>query len=101
MKKLEPASAAALLSALPDWTHDRQRDAITREFEFRDFIQAFSFMTQLAIVAEKRNHHPEWSNTYKRVEVTLTSHAAKGLTRNDIELAQDMDRFAAGITADR
>jgi 4a-hydroxytetrahydrobiopterin dehydratase len=87
MKKLEPASAAALLSALPDWTHDRQRDAITREFEFRDFIQAFSFMTQLAIVAEKRNHHPEWSNVYNRVVITLTTHDADGLTQNDIDFA--------------
>jgi 4a-hydroxytetrahydrobiopterin dehydratase len=88
MNKLEPASVSTLLASLPDWRHDRQRDAITREFRFRDFIQAFSFMTELAIFAEKRNHHPEWSNVYNRVTITLTTHDAGGLTQNDIDFAR-------------
>jgi 4a-hydroxytetrahydrobiopterin dehydratase len=92
MKKLEPASAATLLAALPGWTHDKQRDAITREFEFRDFIQAFSFMTQLAIVAEKRNHHAEWWNVYNKVVITMTTHDANGLTQNDIDFALYADQ---------
>lgn len=87
MNKLESASTSSLLAAMPEWHHDRQRDAITREFEFEDFMQAFSFMTELAIFAEKHNHHPEWSNVYNRVVITLTTHDAGGLTQNDIDFA--------------
>jgi 4a-hydroxytetrahydrobiopterin dehydratase len=100
MDKLEPATAARLLAALPEWRHDRQRDAITREFEFKDFIQAFSFMAQLAIFAEKHSHHPEWSNVYNRVVITLTTHDANGLTQNDIDFAmyasEAYSRFGLG-----
>ena len=95
MKKLDPASAAKLIAALPEWTHDPQRDAISRTFVFRDFPQAFGFMTQLAIMAEKRNHHPEWSNVYNRVSITYTTHDAGGLTQNDIDLAGHADAVYA------
>jgi 4a-hydroxytetrahydrobiopterin dehydratase len=91
MNRLEADTAASLLAGMPDWSHDRQRDAITREFEFEDFIQAFSFMTQLAIHAEKHNHHPEWSNVYNRVVITLTTHDANGLTQSDIDFARYAD----------
>jgi len=91
MNKLERASASSLLAAMPEWRHDRQRDAITREFEFEDFMQAFSFMTELAIFAEKHNHHPEWSNVYNRLVITLTTHDANGLTQNDIDFASYAD----------
>jgi 4a-hydroxytetrahydrobiopterin dehydratase len=91
MEKLDTEARAQLQSLLPDWRHDAQRDAITREFIFADFAQAFAFMTQVAIVAEKRDHHPEWSNVYNKVGVTLTTHDAGGLTQRDVDLAQFMD----------
>lgn len=97
MEKLDPTRAAAMLAALPDWTHDSQRGAISRTFQFQDFPQAFGFMTQLAIMAEKRNHHPEWSNVYNRVNVTYTTHDAGGLTQNDIDLAQYADAVYRGF----
>jgi 4a-hydroxytetrahydrobiopterin dehydratase len=97
MPKLTDEERTALLPALEGWALVEGRDAIRKTFVFGDFSEAFGFMTRVAMQAEKRNHHPEWSNTYRKVEVTLTSHSAKGLTRSDIELAQDMDRFAAGI----
>ena len=99
MNKLDADVIERLPSILPDWRHDRQRDAITREFVFADFMQAFSFMTQVALAAEKRDHHPEWSNVYNKVVVTLTTHDADGLTQRDLDLAQYMTtafaRFAA------
>jgi len=91
MEKLTSESAAPLLAALPAWQHNEQRGAISRTFVFGDFAQAFSFMTQIAIEAEKRNHHPEWSNVYNKVAVTLTTHDAGGLTRRDTDLARYAD----------
>jgi 4a-hydroxytetrahydrobiopterin dehydratase len=73
------------------WTRDEQRDAITREFTFGDFNAAFAFMTQVALAAEKRDHHPEWSNVYNKVRITLTTHDTGGLTQKDIELARFAD----------
>jgi 4a-hydroxytetrahydrobiopterin dehydratase len=70
------------------------RDAITRKFVFADFNQAFGFMTRVALVAEKMDHHPEWFNVYKTVEVTLSTHDAGGLTDRDVALAKTMDGFA-------
>ena len=96
-KRLGPEARNEALTTLTGWKLVEGREAITKRFVFRDFSEAFGWMTRVALQAEKRNHHPEWSNTYRKVEVTLTSHSAKGLTRTDIELAQDMDRFAAGI----
>ena len=99
MEKLDADARGRLPAILPDWQHDAQRDAISRDFIFADFAEAFAFMTQIAIVAEKRNHHPEWSNVYNKVNVTLTTHDANGLTQRDVDLAQTMDaafvRFAA------
>lgn len=99
MEKLDTDARSRMPAVLPDWRHDDQRDAITREFVFADFVQAFAFMTQVAILAEKRDHHPEWSNVYNKVSVVLTTHDAGGLTQRDIDLAQAMDtafaRFAA------
>ena len=73
------------------WVHDAGRDAISKTFVFRNFVEAFGFMTQAALHAEKLNHHPEWSNVYKTVEVTLTTHDAGGLTELDGTLAERMD----------
>lgn len=81
------------LRLVPAWAQAGDRDAISRTFVFRDFNEAFGFMTRVALVAEQMNHHPEWSNVYRTVTVTLSTHDAGGLTHLDIELAQAMDRF--------
>ncbi|MEM1375163.1 MAG: 4a-hydroxytetrahydrobiopterin dehydratase [Pseudomonadota bacterium] len=89
MSNLDDAALQELLSA--GWAHDPGRDAITKSFEFKDFTQAFGWMTQIAIIAEKMNHHPEWFNVYKRVDVTLTTHDKDGLSDLDVKLAGHMD----------
>ena len=98
MPKLEPGLARELLAPLKHWRYDEHRGAITREFTFADFAQAFAFMTQVALMAEKNNHHPEWFNVYNRVDITLTTHDAGGLSQRDIDLARYADeafeRFA-------
>ena len=92
MNRLAPEQANELLATLPSWRLGAERGGtITREFVFADFVQAFAFMTQVALMAEKRNHHPEWSNVYNRVSITLTTHDAGGLSMNDIELARLID----------
>jgi len=91
MEKLTADRARERLAALPDWTFDEARGAISRRFVFADFAQAFAFMTQVALAAEKRDHHPEWSNVYNRVDVLLTTHDAGGLTEKDIDLARVCD----------
>jgi 4a-hydroxytetrahydrobiopterin dehydratase len=91
MEKLDASARSRLPAMLPDWRHDNQRDAVTREFVFADFVQAFAFMTLVAILAEKRDHHPEWSNVYNKINVLLTTHDAGGLTQRDIDLALMMD----------
>lgn len=101
MNRLDPGAIERLPSILPDWQHDRRRDAITREFVFADFTQAFAFMTQVALVAEKRDHHPEWSNVYNKVVVALTTHDAGGLTQRDLDLAQYMNTAFARLAAVR
>ena len=84
-----------LLSLLNnDWKIVDNRDAISKKFKFKSFIQAFSWMTSVAIVAEKMDHHPEWANVYNTVEVTLTTHSAGGLTKLDLALARKMDLYS-------
>ncbi len=98
MDRLDPQQAATLLQASPAWRMDVLRGGqITRDFEFVDFAQAFAFMTRVAQMAEKRNHHPEWSNVYNRVSITLTTHDAGGLSMNDIELARAIDTACAAF----
>jgi len=82
------------LQALPGWSRAAGRAAICKTFKFKDFNAAFGFMTRVALVAEKLDHHPEWLNVYNRVEVTLTTHDIKGVTGLDVRLAQDMERLA-------
>jgi 4a-hydroxytetrahydrobiopterin dehydratase len=87
---------AADLLGTSDWRISEVRGGtINREFVLEDFVQAFGFMAQVAIVAEKRNHHPEWSNVYNRVAITLTTHDVGGLSSNDLELAAEIDRLHA------
>ena len=94
MAKLGQEERAAALGKLPQWKAESSRDAISRTFTFKDFSEAFGFMTRAALVAEKLDHHPEWKNVYKTVEVTLTTHDVGGLTQKDLMLAQAMDRIA-------
>jgi len=84
------------LARLTGWSETAGRDAITKQFVFKDFNQAFGFMTRGALVAEKMDHHPEWFNVYKTVDVTLSTHDAGGLTDLDVKLGEAMDKIAAG-----
>src|SRR5215467_5366996 len=95
MIRLDDTQTALAHTALPHWRFDAGCRAIAREFTFADFERAFAFMTRIALAAEKRNHHPEWTNVYNRVEITWTTHDADGLTQLDIESARDCDRAYA------
>ncbi len=86
----------AALATLDGWHEAADRDAICRTFTFKNFNQAFGFMTRSALLAEKMDHHPEWFNVYRTVEVTLTTHDAGGVTELDVKMAKAMDRYAAG-----
>jgi 4a-hydroxytetrahydrobiopterin dehydratase len=94
-QKLTAEGRQSALARLVGWSEAKDRDAITKKFVFRDFNEAFGFMTRTALVAEKLDHHPEWFNVYKKVEVTLSTHDAGGVTELDIELAEAMDRLAS------
>jgi 4a-hydroxytetrahydrobiopterin dehydratase len=93
-KPLPPGERGAALARVPAWRMVEGRDAITRTFTFGDFNEAFGFMARVALVAEKMDHHPEWTNVYRTVAVTLASHDAGGVTERDIALAEAMDRLA-------
>ena len=95
-QKLSAEARKAALARLSGWSEAKGRDAITRKFVFADFNAAFGFMTRAALVAEKLDHHPEWFNVYKTVEVTLATHDAGGVTELDVKLAEAMDRIAGG-----
>ena len=95
-QKLDSAQRTKALAALTEWQPVPDRDAIMRTYRFSNFSKAFGFMCRAALVAEKMDHHPEWLNVYNRVEVTLTTHDAGGLTELDIKLATAMDAIAGG-----
>ena len=88
---LSEAERAEALDGLPDWDYVEARDAITRTLVFADFAEAFGFMARVALIAERADHHPEWSNIYNRVEILLTTHDAGGLSHRDVELATAID----------
>ena len=94
MKKLDPAARKAALAALPQWSDVEGRDAIKRSFTFKDFNEAFGFMTRVALLADKMDHHPEWFNVYNKLDVTLSTHDAGGITQNDIDMAKAMESYA-------
>jgi 4a-hydroxytetrahydrobiopterin dehydratase len=93
-QKLTGEARKNALARLTGWSEVEGRDAIRKKFVFADFNEAFGFMARVALTAEKFDHHPEWSNVYKNVEVTLSTHDAGGLTERDVKLAEIMDKFA-------
>jgi len=90
---LTAAEIAALLAELPGWSLREDGRAITRSFRFKDFNQAFAFMTRIALNAEKADHHPEWFNVYNQVDITLTTHAAAGLSARDAAMARVIETY--------
>ena len=95
MAILSDSERTAALAGLDGWAFDAGRNGIVKGFAFADFSAAFAFMTRVALAAEKLDHHPEWSNVWNRVEITLTSHDAGGLTERDVKLAKIIDGLAA------
>ncbi len=91
IKKLTPAARASALKTLKGWKTVDGRDAIHKRYRFKNFVEAFGFMSQAALIAERMDHHPEWFNVYNRVDVTLTTHDADGLSQRDIDFAGAMD----------
>ena len=93
MEKLSAEQKVVALNTIQQWSMVDGKDAISREFVFTNFNQAFGFMTRAALLAEKMNHHPEWSNVYNRVDVTLCTHDVNGLSELDVRMAKAMDQF--------
>ena len=93
-EKLSVEARKAALGSLNGWSEMPGREAISRTFTFKNFNEAFGFMTRVALIAEKSDHHPEWRNVYKTVEVVLTTHDAGGVTQRDIALAESMNKIA-------
>jgi 4a-hydroxytetrahydrobiopterin dehydratase len=96
-EKMDKVAVTEALKAHPDWTLAGDGNAIARTFTFRNFSEAFAFMTRVALAAEKLDHHPDWANVYKTVDVRLNTHDAGGLTDLDFKLAKKMDGFAAAV----
>lgn len=97
VEKLSPAARQECLASLSGWDNVDGRDAIQKSFQFKDFNGAFGFMARVALMAEKMDHHPEWFNVYNRVDITLSTHDAGGVTERDIALASFIDKAASSI----
>jgi 4a-hydroxytetrahydrobiopterin dehydratase len=95
VERLDATARAGLAESLPDWRLVAGRDAIAREFRFRDFSAAWGFMARVALLAEAQDHHPEWSNVWNRVEILLSTHDAGGLSARDVRLARAIDGLLA------
>jgi 4a-hydroxytetrahydrobiopterin dehydratase len=93
VEPLSDEERAGVLDQLDEWDFDEARDAITRRFTFADFSEAFAFMTRVALLAEKADHHPEWSNVWNRVDIALTTHDAGGLSHRDVAMAEAIERL--------
>ncbi len=93
--RLTDAERTALATVLPQWSLSSEREAIRREFRFRDFSAAWGFMSRVALLAEQHNHHPDWSNVWNTVRIELSTHDAAGLTENDVRLAEAIDALLA------
>lgn len=96
--KLPPTDLPPLLAKLPDWRLSETQDSLTRCFRFTDFADAFAFMTRVALMAERMNHHPDWRNAYNRVDITLTTHDCEGLSDLDIRLGRAIDSVYASLS---
>ena len=94
VSKLDDQARALALKELPHWEYDSEAQGIRRTVTFTDFVEAFGFMSRVAIIAEKADHHPEWFNVYNRVEILLTTHDAGGLSERDVALAKVINAFA-------
>ena len=94
---LGEAEREEALKALPGWTYDAEAKAIRRSFRFGDFSEAFAFMTRVAFAAEKADHHPDWSNSWNRVDIALSTHSAGGVTAKDVALAREIDTLAGSL----
>lgn len=95
-EKLSETAREEAMSGLTDWSYDAAGAALTRKFKFSGFGEAFAFMTRVALLAEKAGHHPDWSNSYDTVTVTLSTHSEGGVTRKDIDLAQAIEKVLGG-----
>jgi 4a-hydroxytetrahydrobiopterin dehydratase len=95
-EKLDSVARAAALKDLDGWSDVEGRDAIRKSFRFKDFNEAFGFMTRVALKAERMDHHPEWFNVYNKVDVTLASHDVGGISQRDVTLARFMDKAGGG-----
>jgi len=93
VEKLTDAQRIEALGRLKGWGHDAKTNALTRDFKFKDFSEAFAFMTRVALLAQAANHHPEWSNVYNKVTICLTTHDAGGMTAQDVALAEAIDKL--------
>jgi len=93
-ERLHGAQRTAAIKQLNGWAEVEDRDAIRKTFHFGSFREAWAFMTEVALIAEKMDHHPEWFNVYNKVEITLSTHDARGLSRRDIDLAKTIDKLA-------
>jgi 4a-hydroxytetrahydrobiopterin dehydratase len=91
--KLSADARETALARLNGWIYDQRADAISHDFKFKDFSEAFGFMTRVALLAEAADHHPEWSNVYNKVTITLSTHDAGGLTEKDVALAEAIDQL--------
>ena len=101
VRRLDEVALRQFLREAPQWqlaAHDK--DVLSREFVFDDFVQAFAFMTQVALVAERMDHHPEWSNVYNRVQVAMTTHEVQGITSRDVDLCRHADRVHRCLIGD-
>lgn len=94
-EKLSDSAREEGLAGLPEWRYEPAARAIRREFRFKDFSEAFGFMTRVALLAQAADHHPDWSNSYNKVEIALSTHSAGGVTQNDIALARAIDGLLA------
>jgi len=98
-ERLSAEARKSALQGIPGWSEVSGREAIARTFTFKDFNEAFGFMSRAALVAEKNDHHPEWRNVYRTVEVLLSTHDAGGVTQRDIDLAKAMNAIAFQLGA--
>ena len=98
-ERLSAEARKSALQGIPGWSEVSGREAIARTFTFKDFNEAFGFMSRAALVAEKNDHHPEWRNVYRTVEVLLSTHDADGVTQRDIDLAKAMNAIASQLGA--